>query len=215
MARTEQNFKDGLAIDFYSPLSRTLIVNKNTAPLPGNFVSDSSGEPFLALSTYSWIIKVNDTARDLIAKVELPYSPATLKALGVDAANTYVGILADDGKSWIIDEERRNVHSSGNKTCVMKLTSLDGEFTLLGRRTTDTANIFVQYGQGSANTVNIAGGKGVQQAEFVDGLRLSVEAAQPLKINVDLKTSVDAASVPAGLKALSISLSPPTFLPQN
>lgn len=110
MERTDQDFKDGLALDLFSPHNRTLIVNKNTSPLPGKFVSGSTGEPFLALSTYSWVIKVNDTARDLIAKVELPYDPKDVQRRGCDVANTYVGVLSSDRKSWVIDERRRNVH---------------------------------------------------------------------------------------------------------
>jgi hypothetical protein len=73
MQRTDQDFKNGLALDLVSPRGRTLIVHKKTSPLPGNFVSGSTGGPFVAPSNYSWVIKVNDTARDLIAKVELPY----------------------------------------------------------------------------------------------------------------------------------------------
>jgi hypothetical protein len=111
MQRTDQDFKDGLALDRFSPRNRTLIVHKNTSPLPGNFVSGSTGEPFIALSKYSWVIKVNDTARDLIAKVELPYEPENVQRRGCDVANTYVGILSGDGKSWAVDESRQNVHT--------------------------------------------------------------------------------------------------------
>jgi hypothetical protein len=110
MERTDQDFKDGLALDLFSPHNRTLIVHKNTSPLPGNFVSGSTGEPFIALSNYSWVIKVNETALDLIAKVELPYEPDNVKRRGCDIANTYVGVLSGDGKSWRVDESRRNVH---------------------------------------------------------------------------------------------------------
>lgn len=48
--------------------------------------------------------------------------------------------------------------SSENKTRIIKLTSLDGEYILLGRQTVDTANIFVQYGFGATRTVNLTGG---------------------------------------------------------
>lgn len=110
MARTDQDFKDGLALDLFSPRNRTLVVSQNMSPLPAKFVSGSTGEPFVALSNYSWVIKVNDTARDLIAKVELPYEPEDVQKRGLDVANTYVGVLAKDGQSWVVDETRRNVH---------------------------------------------------------------------------------------------------------
>jgi hypothetical protein len=110
MARTDQDFVDGLALDLFSPTNRTLVVTNNTSPLPGNFVTGSSGEGFINLSKYSWIIKLNETAKDLIAKIELPYDPVALRQQGVDISNTYVGTLASDGKSWVIAETQRNVH---------------------------------------------------------------------------------------------------------
>jgi hypothetical protein len=110
MARTDQDFTDGLALDLFSPTNRTLIVTNNTSPLPGNFVKGSSGEGFVSLSKYSWIIKMNETAQDLIAKIELPYDPLALQQQGFDVANTYVGQLAADGKAWVISEGQRNVH---------------------------------------------------------------------------------------------------------
>ncbi|KAF1969709.1 hypothetical protein BU23DRAFT_651902 [Bimuria novae-zelandiae CBS 107.79] len=202
MARTDQDFKDGLALDLFSPRNRTLVVSKNTSPLPANFVSGSTGEPFVALSNYSWVIKVNDTARDLIAKVELPYDPGDVQRRGCDVANTY------------------RANSSENKTRIIKLSSLDGEYILLGRQTVDTANVFVQYGFGTTRTVNLTGGKGIQEAEFVDGLRISIESEKDMRINVDLKNGVDAKAVPGGMRSLSMLLHPRSksaapFLPPN
>ena len=110
MQRTDQDFKDGLALDLFSPTERSLTVEKNETPLPGNLVSGSSGEPFMALSPYSWVIKMNEPAKDLIAKVEVPYIPEDLQKQGIDQANTYVGTLAPDGKSWVVSEAQRNVH---------------------------------------------------------------------------------------------------------
>lgn len=110
MARTDQDFTDGLALDLFSPTNRTLVVTNNTSPLPGNFVQGSSGEGFTNLSKYSWIIKMNETAQDLIAKVELPYDPVALQQEGFDVSNTFVGKLAPDGKAWVISEQQRNVH---------------------------------------------------------------------------------------------------------
>jgi len=110
MERTDQDFVDGLALDLFSPRNRTLVVQKNASPLPSNFVSGSSGEPFVALSSYSWVIKMNETANDLIAKVELPYDPVVLQQMNINIHNTYVGTLAADGKSWVVSESQRNVH---------------------------------------------------------------------------------------------------------
>lgn len=203
MERTDQDFQDGLALDLFSPKNRTLVVQQNKAPLPGHFVTGANGEPFIALSNYSYIIRMNETANDLIAKIEIPYDPEMLDQMGIQEANTYVGTLAPDKKSWVIDNLTRNVHRSENNTRIIKMTSLDGEYLLLGRQTVDTSNIFVQYGQGATRTVNVTGGPGIQEAEFVDGLRLSVEAQAPMKINIDIKTGVNPRTLPDGAQSLN------------
>ncbi|KAB2107842.1 hypothetical protein AG0111_0g3663 [Alternaria gaisen] len=190
MERTDQDFVDGLALDLFSPSNRTLIVSQNTSPLPGSFVSGSNGAPFVALSNYSWIVELNETANDLIAKIELPYDPVALQKVGIDQDNTYVGVLAADKKSWIVSESQRNVHVSENKTRMIKMTSLDGEYMLLGRQTADISNIFVQYGQGATRTVNFTGGIGTQETEFIDGLRFTVESDQAFTMNVDIRNGI-------------------------
>lgn len=110
MERTDQDFVDGLALDILSPINRTLTVQQNFSPLCGSFVSGSNGEPFFALSNYSYIIRMNETANDLVAKIELPYDPDTLESIGFNVANTYVGQLSKEKNSWIISESQRNVH---------------------------------------------------------------------------------------------------------
>lgn len=104
---------------------------------------------------------MNETANDLIAKIEIPYDPEQLKKVGVQDANTYAATLASDKMSWLIDDSTRNVHQSENNTRIIKMTSMDGEYLLVGRQTVDTSNIFVQYGQGATRTVNMTGGQGL------------------------------------------------------
>ncbi|KAJ3455791.1 hypothetical protein MRS44_017273 [Fusarium solani] len=203
MERTDQDFVDGLALDLFSPSNRTLVVEQNMSPLPGNFVSGSSGEPFVALSNYSWVIKLNETANDLIAKVEVPYDPVMLQKMGIDQGNTYVGTLAPDGQSWVVSESQRNVHVSENKTRIIKMTSLDGEYMLLGRKTEDTSNIFVQYGQGATRTVNVTGGGGLQEAEFIDGLRFSIMSNKTFTMNVDIINGIPQDALPANAISLN------------
>ena len=202
MERTDQDFQDGLALDLFSPRNRTLIVKQNTTPLGAQFVSGTTGEPFVALSNYSYIIQMNETANDLIAKIEIPYEPEKLNAMGVQEANTYVATLADK-KSWVVSESTRNIHRSENNTRIIKMTSLDGEYLLVGRKTVDTSNIFVQYGQGATRTVNLTGGVGIQEAEFVDGLRFSVQSSMALNMNVDIHHGIDITSLPAGTQSLN------------
>jgi hypothetical protein len=202
MERTDQDFQDGLALDLFSPKNRTLIVQKNSTPLPGHFVTGSTGESFIAISPYSYVIKMNETADDLIAKIEIPYELDKLQALGVQESNTYVGTLASDKMSWVVDETRRNIHRSENNTRIIKMTSLEGEYILLGRKSIDTTNIFVQYGQGATRTVNITSG-GRQEAEFVDGLRFSMISRDNLTMNVDLKNGIAPESLPEGTRSLN------------
>jgi hypothetical protein len=203
MERTDQDFQDGLALDLFSPQNRTLVVKQNLSPLSASFVTGTTGEPFIALSHYSYIIQMNETANDLIAKIEVPYDPVMLNSVGVQEANTYVGTLAPDKKSWFVDESRRNVHRSENNTRIIKMTSLDGEYLLLGRQTVDTADVFVQYGQGATRTVNMTGGPGIQESEFIDGLRYSVQVNKGLKMNVDVKQGIDPATLPPNTQSLN------------
>jgi hypothetical protein len=93
--------------------------------------------------------------------------------------------------------------STENKTRIIKMTSLDGEYRLLGRTLADKANIFVQYGQGATRTVNVTGGRGRQEAEFIDGLRFSIEADRPFVMNVEVKPLLQNVVLPAGMESLS------------
>ncbi|KAH6658570.1 hypothetical protein BKA67DRAFT_491306, partial [Truncatella angustata] len=195
MERFDQDFADGLALDLFSPKNRTIVVNQNLQPLGGQFVTGSTGEGFTALQNYSYTIQTSDNAQDLIAKIEVPYDLDMLRQMGIQESNTYVGKLADDKMSWVVDETIRNVHRSENNTRIIKMTRIDGEYILLGRKSVDTTNIFVQYGQGATRTANVTAG-GRQEVEFVDGLRLSVVAQQNMKINIDLKDGVEPASLP-------------------
>jgi hypothetical protein len=98
---------------------------------------------------------------------------------------------------------KRSHKRSENKTRIIKMTSLDGEYMLLGRKSVDNSNIFVQYGQGATRTVNVTGGVGIQEAEFVDGLRFSIAATAPLAMNVDIPNGVGDAALPENTIALS------------
>lgn len=88
------------------------------------------------------------------------------------------------------------------------MTSLDGEYMLLGRKSEDTSNIFVQYGQGATRTVNITGGaEKIQEAEFVDGLRFRVQSAKAFALNADIPFGVNDKAMPEHAVPISISFS--------
>lgn len=83
------------------------------------------------------------------------------------------------------------------------MTSLDGEYMLLGRQTADISNIFVQYGQGATRTVNLTGGIGTQDAEFIDGLRFTIESDQAFTMNVDIKNGIPPDVLSTNISSLS------------
>lgn len=86
------------------------------------------------------------------------------------------------------------------------MTALDGEFMLLGRQSVDITNIFIQYGQGATRTVNVTGGAGVQEAEFIDGLRFTIQSDDAFTMNVDLKNGISSGNLAANAASLSRSL---------
>ena len=112
MERTDQDFEDGFAVDLFSPSPRTFVVKKKSPPsAPASSVQGTTGEPWVAVLNYSWVITVNESAFDLVgAKVECPYDPVLLRSMGLTDDNTYVGRLAADGKSWLVDDTSRNIH---------------------------------------------------------------------------------------------------------
>jgi hypothetical protein len=86
-----------------------------------------------------------------------------------------------------------------------QMTSIDGEYVILGRRSIDVGNIFVPFGEGDAFSVNITGGPGRQDTEFMDGLRFAIESDRPLRMNVNLKYPVSTEEIPQGMVSLSRS----------
>ena len=53
-------FPDGSRVETFSQTQRQMLVNQNVAPLPGNQVTGTTGNPFMQLSTNSLIIQTND-----------------------------------------------------------------------------------------------------------------------------------------------------------
>jgi hypothetical protein len=66
------------------------------------------------------------------------------------------------------------------------MTSLNGEYLLLGRKIQDTSNIFIQFGQGATRTFNTSAGSRVA-GEWIDGLRVSIQTRQDSLLNIDVK----------------------------
>lgn len=89
----------------------------------------------------------------------------------------------------------------------MKRNVIDGEYMALGRQTAVTNNALIPFGTGAQNTANITG-SGLQEAEFVDGLRMTVRSSQPMTIQTDVVNGIDQSQLPAGTQ--SVSKSPPS-----
>lgn len=206
MAHTTATLPDGFSLDVFSPTNRTLTVTPNPSHLPAQFITGSSGDsavPFIALSPTSYVVSTSEIASDLIAQIAIPYSPATIASQGVQAANTYVAVLAADKKSWIIDDSTRNIQRSANRTRIEKLTNVAGEYLLVGRQSNDMGNIFVSYGTEAQNTVRLNGGVGVQEAEFMDGLRVSVQTNKTIEMTAQLVDGINPGTLNDGIQPLN------------
>ena len=83
------------------------------------------------------------------------------------------------------------------------MTAVDGEYILLGRKSENMANIFMQYGEGPERSISFVGGEGIQECEFIDGLRFSVESPSAMQMNVQIMNGVPQEALPAGARSLS------------
>jgi hypothetical protein len=82
----------------------------NNNPMTGRFVTGTTGQQFVGLLGYSYVIQSNTNASDLIARIEMPYDPTKLALVGIDPSNTFIGKMASDGKSWQVVNSARNVN---------------------------------------------------------------------------------------------------------
>jgi hypothetical protein len=85
-----------------------------------------------------------------------------------------------------------------------KRTSIDGEYMALGRQTVETAASILPFGKDQAAAA-VFSGSGLQEAEFQDGLRMSVRATQPVTMNVDVVKGVDSSMLTALQGQVSVS----------
>jgi pyruvate/2-oxoacid:ferredoxin oxidoreductase beta subunit len=82
--------------------------------MAGTFVSGTTGGQFRGLTGYSYVIKTNQVADDMIARVEIPYDPLRLTDLTIDPANTFVARMAADNKSWVVEDSAQNINASAS-----------------------------------------------------------------------------------------------------
>src|ERR1700761_6691453 len=91
------------------------------------------------------------------------------------------------------DCETNHANRADFKTSMSQMTSLDGEYVILGRKGTDNGNVFAPYGEGDQFSANFNGGPGRQDVEFIDGLRFAVQSDRPIRVNVALKFPISTA----------------------
>lgn len=206
MKESRITYSDGFMLNILSPTNRTISVVQNQSPLPANFITGSPGgaaTPFIQLSPFSYIVRTSEHAGDLIAQIAVPYSPADIAAKGVQAANTYVAVLAADRRSWLVDGSTRNIQRAMNMTKLEKLTSVAGEYMLVGRQSSDMGNIFVSFGDRPESTVTLSAGVGVQEVEFIDGLSMSVQSNKTVNITVELDEGINPGTMNDNMAALN------------
>ncbi|QDS76059.1 hypothetical protein FKW77_005696 [Venturia effusa] len=203
MTSNDIDFVDGLKINVYSPVDREVTVTKNDSPLNGTFVTGTTGTGYRTLQAYSYVFKTNPPGNDMIATINLPYDPTTLEEMSIERGDTFIGKLAEDKKAWIVSTAQQTVQRAESKTSMSQMTSLDGEYVILGRKGTDNGNIFMRYGTGAQLSANFTGGLGRQDVEFIDGLRFAVQSETPLRMNARLKYPLDESDIPEGMVSLN------------
>jgi hypothetical protein len=183
------SFPDGSRIETYSQTQRQLLVNQNQAPLPGNQVTGTTGNPFVQLSQNSVIVQTNG-ATDLVgAQIELPYKTDILKQNNISPDNTFVAKLAPDRSSWVVQSSIKSINGSDGTVRIVKLNSIDGEYIALGRMTTSTGLALTPFSSDSRNAFNVSG-SGIEENEFIDGFRMSVRSTQPMLINTNIVNGI-------------------------
>jgi hypothetical protein len=198
-------FPDGSKIETFSQSQRQLLVNQNQAPLPGNQVTGSTGNPFMQLSTSSLFIQTNG-ATDLVgAQIELAMNTNMLQSNNINMDNTYVAKLAPDRRSWMVMETIRSVNGSDNTVRLVKMNIMDGEYIALGRQTRETSLSLTQFGLNQNSAFNVSG-SGIQENEFIDGFRMAVRSTQPMLINTNVVNGISStmlAALGSGTQSIS------------
>lgn len=72
---------------------------------------------------------------------------------------------------------------------MVKQTTLDGEYMLIGRQTPETSQVLSTFTDDPARAVQV-NGSGIQDVQFQDGFKMTVRAAQPMTINTNVINGV-------------------------
>lgn len=72
----------------------------------------------------------------------------------------------------------------------------------IGRMTPETSNVLAPFGSAQQQQIQI-NGSGIQEVEFQDGFRMSIQASQPMVVNTDYKNGVSSSMVVDGSTSVS------------
>lgn len=140
MTNNDIDFVDGLKIvsetlwkiahsanrmqNVYSPVDREVTVTMNKSPLNGTFVTGTTGSGYRTVRGYSYVFKTNPPGNDMIAKITIPYDPTRLQNVSIEQADTFIGKLADDKKTWMVSTARQTVQRrvKFESECSLRLT---------------------------------------------------------------------------------------------
>ncbi|CRK17283.1 hypothetical protein BN1723_002417 [Verticillium longisporum] len=193
---------DQSRIETFSQTQRQVIVNQNPAPLPATHVVGSTGQPFMQLSPNAMTIQTNQ-ATDLVGgSIIMPFDRNALQQNQITPDNTFVAKLSPDRQAWIILEGDKSVNEGESNVRMTRMTNIDGEYVVVGRRTTETGVSLTQFSQDPNQAVQIQG-SGIQEVEFQDGFRMSIRASQPMSIQVNVVNGVSSGMIISGTQPVN------------
>ncbi|KAH6697332.1 hypothetical protein F5X68DRAFT_3914 [Plectosphaerella plurivora] len=193
---------DGSRVETFSQTQRQIIINQNTVPLPASHVVGSTGQPFVQLSPQSMIIQTNQ-ANDLVGgQIIMPFDRNALTQNQITVDNTFMAKLSPDRQAWVILEESKTVNDGESNVRMVRQTTIDGEYVVVGRRTAETGQSLAAFSQDPNAAIRIDG-SGIQEVEWQDGLRMSVRASQPMAIQANVVNGVSSGMITSGTQPVN------------
>ncbi|KAM0326134.1 hypothetical protein ACHAQA_006727 [Verticillium albo-atrum] len=193
---------DQSRVETFSQTQRQVIVNQNPAPLPATHVVGSTGQPFVQLSPNAMTIQTNQ-ATDLVGgSIIMPFDRNALQQNQITPDNTFVAKLSPDRQAWIVLEQDKSVNEAESNVRMTRMTNIDGEYVVVGRRTAETGVSLTQFSQDPNQAVQIAG-SGIQEVEFQDGFRMSIRASQPMSLQANVVNGVSSGMIISGTQPVN------------
>ncbi|KAM0280802.1 hypothetical protein ACHAQH_003832 [Verticillium albo-atrum] len=193
---------DQSRIETFSQTQRQVIVNQNPAPLPATHVVGSTGQPFMQLSPNAMTIQTNQ-ATDLVGgSIIMPFDRNALQQNQITPDNTFVAMLSPDRQAWIVLEGDKSVNEAESNVRLTRMTNIDGEYVVVGRRTAETGVSLTQFSQDPNQAVQIQG-SGIQEVEFQDGFRMSIRASQPMSLQANVVNGVSSGMIISGTQPVN------------